>query len=285
MEKVVVIGKGPAGISAAIYAARSGAKVIIVAKEESALKKAHKIDNYYGLYGISGNELFEKGIEQAKNLGVVVISDEVVSVEFNEKLVVITTSNKLEADAIIIATGVSRVEVPISGVTRFEGKGISYCAVCDGFFFKDKKVGVLGNGKYAIHEARELLSVTKNVTIFTDSKELDGDVPEGVRINISKVKEVTGENKVEKIIIYGDEEINIDALFIAKGVAGSTDLAKKIGIMTEGSKIIVNEKMETNVPGVYGAGDCTGGLLQIAKAVYDGAKAGTEAVKYIKSRK
>ena len=284
MKQVVVIGNGPAGVSAAVYAVRAGAKATIVGKENSALKKAHKIDNYYGFYGISGDELFQKGIEQAESLGITLIDDEVVGVGFNEKLTIITTKGEIEADAIIIATGVSRTEAPILGVSQFEGKGISYCAVCDGFFFKNKKVGVLGSGKYAIHEAKELLSVTDDITIFTDEKELEEDVPSGIKVNTLKVQEVIGENKLEKIVVGGNT-LDIDALFIAKGIAGSLDLARKIGIITEGNKIMVNENMETNVLGVYGAGDCTGGLLQIAKAVYEGAKAGTEAVKYINGLK
>ncbi len=283
MSKIFVIGNGPAGISAALYAVRSGMDVTVFGKGESALKKAHQIDNYYGIKNVKGDELFENGIEQAVELGVKFIEEEVVGLGYGESLLVSTAKEDYSADAVIIATGTSRNVPKIDGIKELEGKGISYCATCDGFFFRGKELGVLGSGEYAVHEATELLPIAKSVTIFTDGKELEVEPPKGIGINKSKITKIDGDMKVERIETI-DGIISADGLFIAQGVAGSADLAKKVGAETDNNKIIVGEDMATNVPGLFAAGDCTGGMLQVSKAVYEGAKAATEAVKYVRAK-
>ena len=283
MANIIVVGCGPAGVSAAIYAARAGIDTIIIGGRESALKKAHKIDNYYGFEeGLSGQEIFEKGIKQAKSLGIEVIEDEVVGLSFEEKLTVTTTKNIYTADSVILATGSSRAVPKIKGVKELEGKGVSYCAVCDGFFFRGKPLTVLGNGEYAVHEAKELLPLAQSVTIATDGKGMEVEVPEGVAVKTEKIAEIKGEGKVEIIAFENGAEHMASGVFVAMGVAGSADLARKIGAQTDGNRIIVDENMATNVPGLFAAGDCVGGLLQIAKAVSDGAIAGTSAVKFVR---
>ncbi|HCT65586.1 MAG TPA: thioredoxin reductase [Lachnospiraceae bacterium] len=283
MAKIIVVGCGPAGISAGIYAARAGMDTMIIGGGETSLKKAHKIDNYYGFEkGTTGQELFENGIKQAKSLGIEVIEDEVVGLSFGEKLTVTTINNSYTADGVILATGSSRAVPKIKGIKDFEGKGVSYCAVCDGFFFRGKELAVLGNGEYAVHEAKELLSVAQGVTIVTDGKGMEVDVPEGVKVETAKISEIKGKEKVESIVFEDGAEHPVEGVFVAMGVAGSADLARKVGAETEGNKIIVDNKMATNVPGLYAAGDCVGGLLQISKAVSDGAIAATSAVKFIR---
>lgn len=283
MANIIVIGCGPAGISAGIYAARSGMETIIIGGDASALKKAHKIDNYYGFEkGMSGQELFENGIKQAKSLGIKVIADEVVGLSFGEKLTVTTTKSSYTADSVILATGSSRAVPKIKGIKELEGKGVSYCAVCDGFFFRGKRLAVLGNGEYAVHEAKELLPLAESVTIVTDGKGMEVDVPEGVTVKTEKIAEIQGFEKVESIAFEDGGKHSTSGVFVAMGVAGSADLARKIGAETAGNKIVVDENMATNVPGLFAAGDCVGGLLQIAKAVSDGAIAATSAVKFVR---
>lgn len=283
MANIIVVGCGPAGVSAGIYAARAGVDTIIIGGRESALKKAHKIDNYYGFEeGTSGQQLFENGIKQAKSLGIEVIEDEVVGLSFGEKLTVTTIKNTYTADSVILATGSSRAVPKIKGIKELEGKGVSYCAVCDGFFFRGKPLTVLGNGEYAVHEAKELLPLAQSVTIATDGKGMEVDVPEGVAVKTEKIAEIKGEGKVEIIAFENGAEHEASGVFVAMGVAGSADLARKIGAETEGNKIVVDENMATNVPGLFAAGDCVGGLLQISKAVSDGAIAGTNAVKFVR---
>lgn len=283
MANIIVVGCGPAGISAGIYTARAGINTIIIGGKESALKKAHKIDNYYGFEeGTTGQQLFENGIKQAKSLGIEVIEDEVVGLSFGESLTVTTTKNSFTADSVILATGSSRAVPKIKGVKELEGKGVSYCAVCDGFFFRGKPLTVLGNGEYAVHEAKELLPLAKSVTIATNGKVMEVDVPEGVNVKTEKIAEIKGDDKVEIIAFENGAEHEASGVFVAMGVAGSADLARKIGAETEGNKIIVDKNMATNVPGLFAAGDCVGGLLQISKAVSDGAIAGTNAVKFVR---
>lgn len=286
MGNVIIIGNGPAGISAALYTKRAGIETTVIGMGVGALAKAEKIENYYGLaQPISGAELHANGIKAATDLGVEMVTDQVLSIGFNNKLEVITDSKTYEGDAVIIATGSSRKTPKIKGVADFEGKGVSYCAVCDGFFHRGKDVAVLGNGEYAIHEAKELQAIAGSVTILTDGEELTSEVPEGIKVNKTKITEISGEMVLNKVSFEDGSSIEVTGFFVALGVAGSADLAKKLGAMADGNKIVVNEDMATNIPGLFAAGDCTPGMLQVAKAVYQGAEAASSAIKHIRSQK
>ena len=160
MYDVIVIGNGPAGVTAAVYTKRANLNTLVIGKDGGSLEKAEKIQNYYGFENITGTELVKLGIEQVKSLGVEYKKEEVIAIEKNENAFkVVTNINEYEAIAIVIATGTVRNKVNIDGVNQFEGKGISYCAICDAFFFKGKDVAVLGNGKFAVHEVNDLLPV------------------------------------------------------------------------------------------------------------------------------
>ena len=168
MYDAIIIGAGPAGITAGIYIKRAGFNVLVISKNESALNKANKIENYYGFeQPISGEELVKNGINQAKSLG--------IKYSENNHYEVITANQskdeKYIAKTVLLATGANRNRPNIKGIKEYEGKGISYCAVCDALFYKNKDVAVLGNGEYAIGEIEELLPIAKTVTMLTDSKE------------------------------------------------------------------------------------------------------------------
>lgn len=286
MEKVVIIGSGPAGVSAALYTARAGYQTTVISKGSGALEKAELIQNYYGFEeAVSGAQLERAGIEGAKKVGVTFLTDEVVGIGFQNKLMVETVNNSYEADCIILATGASRATPRIPGIKEFEGMGVSYCAVCDAFFYRGKDVCVLGSGEYAVHEMEALLPVAASVTLLTNGEIVSCELPEHISVNEKKITAVEGDGRVERVRFEDGTEIHADGIFIAYGVAGSTALARKIGAQVDGNKIVVDENMATNIPGLYAAGDCTGGLLQVAKAVYEGAKAGTEAVKWMKKRR
>lgn len=280
MYDVIVIGSGPAGITAAIYAKRRNLSILVISKGNGTLQKAEKIDNYYGFEnGISGKELYVNGIKQAKNLGIDFIEDEVINIKYINQFTVETVNSKYEAKAVILATGVSRNVPNIKGIKEFEGKGVSYCAICDSFFYKDKDVAVLGDGNYAIHEFETLKPVASSVTILTNGNTMVENRDSSIEVNSKKIREFRGDTKLEEVEFEDNTIQSLNGVFIAMGTASSSDLARKIGARIENNNIIVNENMETTVPGLFACGDCTGGLLQISKAVYEGAKAGLAVLK------
>ena len=281
MYDVIIVGAGPAGISASLYTIRRNLKTLIIYKEKSALEKSTKIENYYGFEnGINGEELYKIGIRQAQNIGAEVIKDEVTNIKIdylNEKeytFKVETLNNEFKAKSVILATGNKKNKPNIKNMDKYEGKGISYCAICDGFFYRNKNVAVIGNGDYAIAEAKDLKNIAKSITILTNGRQAPEYRAENININTKKIDQIEGENKVEEIDFVDNTKMKIDGIFIAQGVAGSTEFAKKIGAKINNDKIVVDENMETSIKGLFACGDCTGGLYQVSKAVYDGTKAG-----------
>ncbi len=280
MYDVAVIGSGPAGITAAIYAKRRNLSTLVISKGNGALEKAKKIDNYYGFAnGVSGKKLYENGLNQAVNLGVEIVQDEVINIELKDNFTIETVNSKYDTKSVILATGVNRNIPNIKGIKEFEGKGISYCAICDSFFYKEKDVAVLGEGNYAIHEFETLKPIANSVTILTNGGKIVQNRSNGVVVNEKKIKEFRGTNKLEEVEFEDDTKQKINGVFIAVGTASSTDIARRIGARIENNNIVVNENMETSVPRLYACGDCTGGLLQISKAIYEGTKAGLAVLK------
>lgn len=281
MYDSVIVGKGPAGITAAIYLKRAGFNCLVIGKDGGNLEKNTKIQNYYGIEEITGKELLIKGIKQAEKLNIEVITDEVIEIEYNNNFSIKTINNNYESKTVILATGNKRKTLNIDGINNFNGKGISYCAVCDGFFYKNKEVAVIGNGEYAKNEVNHLLPIAKKVILLTDGKEINAD---NINVDIDNraIKEFKGDNKLQEIEFKDNSKLKIDGAFLAIGTATSTDLAQRLGVLIENNRIIVDEKMKTNVKGLFAAGDCTGGLLQISKAIYEGSQAGLSAVEYLK---
>lgn len=296
LENVIIIGAGPAGISAALYLARGNMNPLLIYDGTGALEKAEKIENYYGLSTpISGSELFETGLSQAKALGVRTVEAQVLGLGGFDTFEIKTTEGTFESRSVILATGGKRKAPQIPGLKEFEGRGVSYCAVCDAFFYRGKDVAVLGNSDFALHEAEELSNTAGSVTIYTDGQEPNFSREPSMEVNTMKIQAIEGDGKVSGLRL-GEELKATDiesgafkgaeGVFVALGTAGSGELARQIGAeLTEKGNIQVNSSMETTVPGLFAAGDCTGGLLQIAKAVYEGAQAGISAGKYVRSLK
>lgn len=284
MYDVIIIGKGPAGISASLYIKRANLSVLIIGKDTGALEKAKTIENYYGITA-TGKDLSEAGIKQAEELQIPIKNEEVLAISYENTYTITTNEGKYESKAVILATGANRIAPKIEGLKEFEGKGISYCAVCDGFLYRGQNVAVLGNGEYAIHEAQELANIVNSVTILTNGESKIKIEHDKIKINEKPIKKFEGDTVIRKIKFEDESELQIRGIFIAEGVATSIDFARKLGAKIQQNKIQVNSKMETNIPGLYAAGDCTGGLLQISTAVAEGAIAGTEAIKYIRESK
>jgi thioredoxin reductase (NADPH) len=284
----IIIGKGPAGLSSSLYIARGNLKTLIIGKE-SVLSKGKLIENYCCSEPTSGEELIKRGVEQAKSFGVEIVEEEVLDVKKEQYFTVTTDKNKYAGKAVIIATGKARTKVSIDNLDKFESKGIHYCVICDGFFYTDMKVGILGYKDYAIHELMEMENITHDITLFTNGNELHISKENmkyledhKIKINKKSIKAVEGTQFVEKIVLNDGEEEKIDGLFIAYGSASYLDFARKLGVIIENNDIKVDKDQKTNVEGVFAAGDCTGGLTQVATAVGEGAIAGQQIKAYVK---
>jgi len=288
---VFVIGGGPAGVTAALYTARANLSTVIAYKDAGALKKA-MVENFYGHLEISGKELVATGLKQAKRVGAKVIKEEAVGISqtHDGSFKIETAKASYIARAVLIATGASRTTPQIKGLAALEGRGVSYCAICDGFFHRGKDVAVLGDSAYALHEIQDLLPIVKSVTLLTNGvNKLLTKLPENVIIKKQKIKEICAQPGIMGDILNGvalesGEFLPLSGLFIALGIAGGTDLARKTGAAIASNSIVVDANMRTTVSNLWAAGDCTGGLKQIAKAVHDGAEAGIDIVKKLKGR-
>lgn len=298
MENIVIIGAGPAGISAALYAARGNMNPLVINNGIGALEKAEKIENYYGLeQPLSGKELYERGISQAEALGVRILDAEVLGISGFDTFTVKTTAGDFDTVSVILATGGKRSAPKIPGLKEFEGRGVSYCAVCDAFFYRGKEVAVVGNGEFALHEAEELRNVTQDVTIYTDGKEPEFSREHPIAVNTMKIQAIEGDDKVSGLLMQSDTAAQdaeapensfypADGVFVALGTAGSTEIARQMGAeITDKGNIKTDEEMATTIPGLFAAGDCTGGLLQVSKAVYEGSMAAISSGKYVRHKK
>ncbi len=288
---VIIIGRGPAGISCAVYTVRANLSTLVIGRFDSALLKADKVENYYGFeMPISGRELLETGEKQAKRLGAEIVTDEVVGIEKLDNFKITCVGGEYEARAVLLSPGSPAVKVPVKGLEAFEGRGVSYCTTCDGFFYRNKTVGVLGYTDYAVHEALELLPFTRDITIYTNGKE--PTVSEAFRetlsafkLNTKKISEIKGDQVIDSLVFEDDTVDHINGLFVAYGSASAASFALKMGIAMEGKSIAFNERMETNIPGLFTAGDATGVFKQISVAVGQGAIASKSIIEYVRKHK
>lgn len=234
MSNIVIIGSGPAGVSAALYTARAGVDTTVLTRGPGALDRAEGIQNYYGFAApISGAELEQQGIEGAKAVGVKFVTTEAVGLTYTDKLTVETLDGDYPADAVILATGAARAVPRIPGLAGLEGHGVSYCATCDAFFYRGRDVAVVGSGEYALHEVQALLPVASSVTLLLNGAPPAAQFPPEVTVRPEKIDAVLGEQKVTGVQLAGGEVVELAGVFIALGVAGSTALARKIGAAVE----------------------------------------------------
>lgn len=276
----IIIGKGPAGITAAIYLKRYGYHPIILAKDGGALEKVKDIENYYGFSHITGPELLRAGENQVKSLEIQIMEEEVL--EINKELNFLITTNRgiYEAKTVILACGTSRNRY--SKADQFEG--VSYCATCDGFFYRKKKIALIGNGNYMAHELSVLENICKDITVFTDGKPLEVKINSSIPVVLDPIDKVIGDTHITSIEA-GGKTYPIDGCFIAIGNASGFTLAKHLGIGLKGNSILVDNSLMTNIDGLFSCGDSIGGLLQVSKAVGEGAVCATSVSNYLKKHK
>ena len=273
MVDILIIGAGPAGLSAAVNAVTRGKTVRVFSNRENYLSKAERVDNHLGFYNISGKELMNKFKEHAKAMNVKIEEGKVVNIlPMGESFMVNINGEIEEAKKVILAMGISKVK-ELPGEGKLLGMGVSYCATCDGMLYRGKNAIVWDQSKEALEEANFLNSIGVNVTFV--SKKLRS---EELHVNINyingTISEVIGENQVEAVLV-GNEKIPTNAVFMLRDAVAPTALLD--GIETEGNFIAVNKNMETNIEGVYATGDITGKPLQLSKAVSEGLIAAQHA--------
>lgn len=284
MYDTIVIGRGPAGISCAVYLKRYNLNPLIIAKDNGALAEASSIENYYGFKNIPGNELAEIGIAQAKALDIPMVDAEVVNIEYVGHYVVSTPTQSYEAKSVFLAMGKKKAVLPIKNRNKFDGVGVSYCAICDGFFFRGKKIGLVGSGAYMEQEYSVLKNFSQDLTIFTNGEELNNEFP-NAKIVKEKITDLVGDDRLSSVLC-GENSYDIDGLFIALGTQSGMSLAYHLGIaLDDKGNLKVDSNYQTNIPGVFAGGDVIGGFLQVAKATSDGAIASLSIKKYLEGLK
>lgn len=304
MYDIVIIGAGPAGLTAAVYARRAGKSVLVLEKAAfgGQITYSHKIENYPSHASISGTELADMMVEQALSQGADVELEEALSVEKSDdgSFLVKTDFSEYQAKALIIATGAKHRHLGVEGEENFVGGGISFCAVCDGAFYAGKEVAVIGGGNSALIEATLLSETCKKVTIVQNLSYLTGEQKlidaltekENVEIILdTTVERFTGEGDLEAVVLKSAKdgslsEIRPDGVFVAIGLAPDTEAFKNLTALNEQGYISADENCLTDTEGVFVAGDCrTKGVRQITTATADGAVAALAACAYIDGKK
>ena len=286
---VAIIGAGPAGLQAAIHAARRKVKTVVIGRpDQGALVKA-EIENYFGIPKIKGQDIVLIGLEQATNAGAEIYEEDVLKAEKVGETFILHTDhdNKFIAKSVILALGISRMRLNAEGEKEFLGRGVSYCAACDANFFKGKKVAVIGNDSMAAVSTMLLTNVASEVYWVAEEPKVAAPLFEKVTATNAKLVQaawpkIHGDKTVKKIELDDGRVIDVDGVFIELGARGSADLALELGIIPDPNGLItVNAKMETAVPGIYAAGDVTGRPWQLARAVGQGCIAGTNAANFV----
>jgi len=290
--EIIIVGAGPAGLQAGIHTARRKHTVLILGKlEASALWNAH-IENYFGVPGkVLGSELLKVGLAQAQGFGAEFLEEDVVKIEKVEPgfLVETETGKSFQSLALILAMGVKKKKKVFKDEDKFVGKGVSYCVDCDAWFYRGKRVAVIGDGSAALHGAQTLTKFAEKVYLIP-LKDVLIPIEETEKIEVigKKPLEIVGENEVSGLKFEDGETISVDGIFIEIGAKGPLELLSPLGIELDPqsfSYVKVSQRMETNVPGVFACGDLTGPPLQVAKAVGEGCVAGIAASDYVKSLK
>jgi thioredoxin reductase (NADPH) len=297
---IVIIGGGPAGLSAGIYTARARLSTLLIEKMAvgGQIVNAEKVENYPGYAeGVNGLDLTQAMHQQAEKFGMETAYDEVTAIEINggDKIIK-TAQGEIKAGAIIIAGGAERLKLGVPGEAKFTGKGVSYCATCDGAFYRGKTVAVIGGGDTAVTEALELTRFADKVYLvhrrheLRATKILQEKLLADKKIQVlwdSVIEEITGEAFVKQMKVRDVKSnqikmVDVSGIFVSAGAKPATGYLKGIINLDAAGSIITNDKLETNVPGIFAAGDIrSGSIRQVVGAAGDGAAAAINADKYL----
>lgn len=304
MHDVIIIGAGPGGMTAAVYAQRANLDTIMIEKSAPGGKMVStwEVENYTGLGKVKGYEISEKMFTHTQELGVKYVGGEVTAIRDakDKKVVELANGNQHEARVVIIGSGTDPSRLGVPGENKFASKGVSWCAICDGAFFKGKHVLVVGGGNSAIEEAIYLTTMDIKVTVLNILDSLQADAKAIAQADATgkidyllahEVVSFNGDQNLENITVRDlktkeEKTLDLPGAFIFIGQIPKTDFAKPLGITDQYGYIKVNERMETAIPGIYGIGDVIPKeLRQIVTAAADGAIAAQNAAKYIESCK
>lgn len=289
----IVIGGGPAALQAGLFLTRANVSTLIIGEpQESDLASGEKIGNYFGIVGEPpGKALLSNGVLGVKKYGGEILEDEVVDMAKKNKEITVDTANQksFKTEAVIIATGKAYEKAGIQNEDKFFGKGVHTCVACDGIFYKEKVVGIVGFGSHAAQEAIELTDFSKDVTIYTQGAEPAwsdglGKLLKNKKIKIKKntIIKLNGKENVTGVTLEDDSIDKLAGIFVALGSASSVTFANKVGLIQKDSFLVIDRDGKTNVDGIWAAGAATGGNAQIAKSVGEGANAAISVIEKIK---
>lgn len=280
--ELVIVGCGPAGMSAALNAKIRKRDFILVGTEfcSPKLAKAPQVDNFLGFPEIGGEELRQRFFNHLTKMGIEIIPWKVINIYPGPPFTIVGNNESFEADAVILATGVSPQKL-LPGETELLGRGVGYCATCDGPLYKGKAVAILAYDKEGEAEANFMAEICSKVYYLPFYKDI-GQLDSRIIQKKDKVKEIRGDQRAEKLVLE-NEEISIDGVFILRESLPAEQLVPDLQ-MDKGS-IAVNHGLETNIPGLFAAGDCTGQPYQLIKAAGEGGTAALHAIKYLDSLK
>ncbi|MEJ2154883.1 MAG: NAD(P)/FAD-dependent oxidoreductase [Desulfobacteraceae bacterium] len=291
---IIILGTGPAGLQAAIHASRRKVAVLVLGKEtKSSLFSAH-IENFCCIFKLSGEEMISTGRQQAANFGAEFMDQDVLSIQAVDKgfEIKVESGDVLQTAALIIATGTQRKRLGAPGEKELLGKGVSYCVDCDGNFYRNQHVAVIGGESAAVDGALTLTEIADTVHLVYSELEVAGDLRQKLDQSSVvchpgvKVDHIEGDSEVSALTLDDGRKIEVTGVFIEQGAKGIMELATTLGIQLDDEMqyIATDKQQATNIPGIYAAGDVCGPPWQMAKAVGEGCVAGLSAAKYAKRR-
>lgn len=280
MFDILVIGSGPAGVSAALTLSAAGRSVAMATVMGSYLTKQSPATDYYGLEGFTGEEIYLKGVRQAKHAGITFFEQQITGLTRQGDIFTAAGQNPIDAKCVLLATGQPTLYSLPDYAHAYHQKGVHLRAEQDGFFYRNRMVGVLGSGRYAVHQAMLLSRSARTVTLFTNDQRIPS-VPSPIGLNRYRIAKLQGNDRLEKITFENGTELNLDGLFIADRMADAADLCAGVGAAAQGLFPVLDMHGMTTVSGLFAAGDCTGNTRTLQQQTYDGYRVADQIISFL----